>query len=892
MTLGATTLTIGAESDTFDSIEAAELTGGPSVNTLDAAAFGGPVVLATGGGLDTLKGPTTGSGDVEYLIDIAGLTAPTSAADTPHQVSVDVGTRPAEIVIEGLGSTVQQSDVWWVNLSGGTTADADYVLRKTNSVLDIRHSSDEVLDVASDIIAHGRNVTLEAGTVNIVGHTLDTSSNTGNGGDIKIIGKHILIDGGSVLDSRTLITGTGTKSGKITITAAEGGQFTAAGFANVDLLDVDVKIGAATIRGGDIEILAEADSADLLRDGDFGEGSLFDLVSLDTIAAGIGGILGVVDSLSVIAGVAYARATAHVDLGTSSTTPTVISGDTVSVKTKATIAISSKPIGLNFAFAIAWGKTEAEINVANASITTTGDLTFQSTADHTINAGADTNNGTITGIRSAFGIALSVLDSTSSAIVGPDATLTVGRDLFIQAETIDRNATWGRVAVDPSGVLGVAVAVSIEVGNTTAELDGTATVGRNLNVTAKQSKAAVNAFRTFAIPSLVTGVAATTIVGRSSTDNFLDDLKSGITAKFITPRVLKVKDAVVNGITKLVTFIKDKIKGTKTPKPTPKKPPTQIERKSFQGAVGFAWVQDTNNVSAVIGDGVAAHPAKVSAVGFISVLSSISNRPDVTSAAAAEYNPHENKTADGAMTVTGGPVNFGVSIAVSVGQYHNHSDAWIAGNATVDAGGKLSVVGKAINEFEGAFGRNLVTPFTEGLEAKYKTDGGTQVLNAGDTVELEDGYAGGGEAGSVYKYIGPDGAQVDLGQEDYRTTSRWEETTLAIGAIMGFVRTLTTYLDGNFGLDNNLVEIWSQAVAVGRGRRRSRRPWRSRSSSIARRRRSRTARRSTRTRRSGAASRRSSSKRRARTTPTASAATSRRPARVSSARPPTSRPGR
>ena len=128
----------------------------------------------------------------------------------------------------------------------------------------------------------------------------------------------------------------------------------------------------------------------------------------------------------------------------------------------------------------------------------------------------------------------------------------------------------------------------------------------------------------------------------------------------------------------------------------------------------------------------------------------------------------------------------------------------------------LTVGAKAINGFDPAstFGTNLVSPFS-GLAAKYTTDDGTQVLNAGDTVELKDGYTEGGEAGSTYQYIGPDGAEVDIGTEDYSDTLRWESTTLAVGTLLTFLRTLTTYLDSNFGLDNNLVDSWAQATAVG-----------------------------------------------------------------------------
>ena len=52
---------------------------------------------------------------------------------------------------------------------------------------------------------------------------------------------------------------------------------------------------------------------------------------------------------------------------------------------------------------------------------------------------------------------------------------------------------------------------------------------------------------------------------------------------------------------------------------------------------------------------------------------------------------------------------LGVSIAVTVGLYSNNADAYIAGNATVDAGGAITVDAKALNAFDpnSTFGTNL-----------------------------------------------------------------------------------------------------------------------------------------------------------------------------------------
>ena len=678
------------EYELFDGIERVELVGGAGANTIDVTAFAGSATLSTGSGLDTLKGPTTGTtGTTTYEVDVTGLVEPTAGNDTAHQVTVHVGSRPAEIVVLGSGEAVTQADLWWVRVVGDTAA-TDYSLARRNADCDVGHSFDKVLDVAEDLVFHGRNITLEAGTVNVLGHTLDTSSNAGDGGNITLIGKHITIDDGAVLDTRSTFAG-GT-SGAITISATEDhAQITALGFVNVDLLDTEIVIGDATIRGGEVTIRALADSTYLVRDGDFGE---------STIGGLVGTVLGVIEAISVIGGISYTRDTAHVHIGTDATAPTTISADRLDVESRAVAAVANAPIGLNFAVAVTIVKTEAIVTVGNAVIVTTGDAIFRATADHTLNVAGDASNGLITR-HIAIGVAVSVLDSTSRVEIQPAARLTIGNHLALQAETVDRNATWGRVIVDPSGAVGIAIAVSVEHGTTTAALDGTATVAGNVTVIAKQRKAPVEANRTYAIPGYFSGVSAKAIVGTPSTGSLLDDLKGQITAAGIAGG-----KGALGLLTKLVGLIQDAYRGGKMygPENKPKDQPTQVERSSFQGAFAAAFVDDVNDVTARIGDGVlddSTHAAHVTAVGTVSVAASITNRPNLTVSASTNYSPAPATTVDGSLTVTG-EVKVGVSIAVGVGIYLDDADARIAGNATVDAGRSLTVDAKALNAFDPA----------------------------------------------------------------------------------------------------------------------------------------------------------------------------------------------
>src|SRR5262249_42562063 len=155
---------------------------------------------------------------------------------------------PANIVVTGAGSNVTQSSLWWVN-TFGTIATTDYTLKIDKNP---DHSQGYII-LGSDLIFHGRNVTLDSPTVSISGKKIDTSSNVGNGGNITIKGVHVTIDGGSVLDARTLVAGQGATSGTIRIQATDFG--TAGFLVSKHIVNTSINIGAATIQGGAVQLL-------------------------------------------------------------------------------------------------------------------------------------------------------------------------------------------------------------------------------------------------------------------------------------------------------------------------------------------------------------------------------------------------------------------------------------------------------------------------------------------------------------------------------------------------------------------------------------------------------------------------------------------------------------
>ena len=122
---------IGLGTDTLSSIEQASLMGGVSNNTLDAAAFSGPVTLVGGAGNDTLTG---GSGNDTYLFDcdaplgkdtisdIAGIDTLDFSATNSLGIVLNLGLTKAQTVNTNLTLTLALATAF-ENVIGGSKND-------------------------------------------------------------------------------------------------------------------------------------------------------------------------------------------------------------------------------------------------------------------------------------------------------------------------------------------------------------------------------------------------------------------------------------------------------------------------------------------------------------------------------------------------------------------------------------------------------------------------------------------------------------------------------------------------------------------------------------------------------------------------------------------------
>ncbi|EAR60225.1 type I secretion target repeat protein [Oceanospirillum sp. MED92] len=760
-------LVIGADAaDELTSIEQITLTGGASDNTLDASGYTlSSVTLATGGGKDTLKG---GDKDDIFIIDPTGLIAGTD------KVTIDVGGGSAnEVKVLDSDGLVTQADFGWVTFSGANAG--------TQTL-----SSNSKLTVSEDISLDGTSIKLLADTIEIKGYTIDTTSNVAGGvsGDIILEGINITIDEGAQLIAKNNTS----SSGNISILALDDRQDWTSGFANIDFIEATVTIGEnlsgtgekTILKGADVTIYARADAQHYLKDTDQWDFSLSDYV-----AFGAESLIGATENFAAFVAVSYAKGNAKVKIGKE----TEVEAEDFVADATSVVNVSASPIGWAFAGAAGVIDNTAKVEV-EGKITTTDDLIIRSTADSTTDVLADpTAAGTI-----AVAVGISVLDSESTAHVKDTAILSVGGDLTVDANSVERNRTMARAISGNDGALGVALAFSYETSDTNAYLDGTVSQSDTVSVTAEMEKAAIESTNMVVVPTIVNGVQAVSANGSESKGNLLEDTEA--TAK---EKMTAGVDKLTGG---LITKVSNAVAGVFTSDPP-------ADPWKFDASFSTAVVIDRNRADARIGDGT---NGDVTSTGDITVQAKVESRPDVTAtSSAADENASDPSK--------GPQANKGGSVAIAVGVFENDADAFINSNAKVDTAGTLTVDSQALNKIDplGLWGANLIAPLIDSnsIEADYNTtEDYAQPIKLKGVVEVKQGHTAGGNVGSFYEYTGDFVENYDLSTTDF-SSGNWKEINPVADKATNFLGQLTTYLDDNLGLDNNLIDSWTVATAEG-----------------------------------------------------------------------------
>ncbi len=666
-----------------------------------------------------------------------------------------------------------------------------------------------------------------------------------------------------VNDNSKLLAGevgtTAFDAGDVRLKVEQVGGSTFQGFADIDTSDVSIIIGTGVEITGDVmELNALADNSRVFLDGEIPEadadGNLDPNFFLDSVTSLVTGLEG----FSLFGGVAISNASATIDVADGAS----FVGGSFSAIAEAEVEASSAPIGLGLGVAVAVANSNANVTFAG-DVNVSGDIYIRSGTDNTLDARGDAGNFPVAVKGASIGVAVTVLESNSTAWVTDAAMLTAGGLLTVRADTVDRNVTLARSRTDSEGTLGIGVAVKVENGETNAWLDGTASAGTDVVVEALTSTDTIDTSALFILPSVVSGVSAVAGVGTDSTGDLLKDSQNAITSSKINTLKEKVgaaSDAADSGSGGLTS--------------------------SFDFGAAVAIEIDKNVASARIGDSDAAGGSGkvVAKTGDVTVRARVENRPDITAASSATQETVAFPKPEGA---TGS--KFGGSAGVAVGEYVNDAQAHIGDGAAVDAAGALTVSAEALNDYTPQYLVDLfeaATAFDNNPDIDYDTTDTNVQLQEFDIVRANPASPGLGTANHAYRYIGSDpldvasfaavdftdatawedlglldvdhysrdgsvvvqdedivrvsqehpddkgeegelyryigsspGASINLSVEDFTDDTEWESIG-AFGAtetIVSVIEELTGYFNSNLGVNGGLVDSWSQATASSDG---------------------------------------------------------------------------
>ena len=776
--------TIARDSDvlTYKGFEPLVVTGTSENYTFDASGVADEIKVSR---------PAAGKILIESTNTLFGLPSPTFESVELLDPTASLTIKTGANVIGPLGAdsvTVEALGVFGADL----TIDTGGLSRMVDGEDTITFKGDIDLQ-GKKLQATAENITVNSGV------TLKTSDTTATAGSITLSSWHTTIQ----TNAKLLAEGKdATSYGDITIEANDvHAIFTPA--VNIEIKDVGVDVQAgAEIKGDDVKIVAQTDTSHIFGGDNFSltDTSTWGDAAADKALSKLEGLTTVVAAVSVV------KTEATIDVATGASI--VAKGDFTAhaeskVKSTAAPKFTSKigeKIGVPLpALAIAVGLSDARVTIGG-SIEVGDDATISAKGDHTLDANSDASEVK----RVAAAGALTVLDSDIKAHLTDDAVVNVGGDLFVTAQTIDRNRTAAASNAGKEGDIAISAAVSIEDGRTSAFLDSAATVGGSVTVSAKQSKEQVPTNVLLFVPTMSSGTLAAAGVGSDDGGDLLDGAQDALMG------------SAKGGLTTFGTWVKEKWSGkdSKTSKDLQKDDTvTKDNAFSFDAAAAVSVAIDTNTTTARIGDGGSdaggadAMYGVVTAGGDVSVLSQVSSRPDIT---ATSTILSDAKASGGDTT------KFAGSLALAVGVYNNEAYARISEQAQVTSDANLTVDAKALNEIDpaGIFGVNLVTPFLK--KADFDTTQGTQNVETDQIVEIKEGHNAGGDSGTWYKFQGAD-QDIDLSNEDFTNELRWKSLGNPIKHIVvdNFVPNLASYLNDNLGLNDNLIDTWSQATAKG-----------------------------------------------------------------------------
>ena len=310
---------------------------------------------------------------------------------------------------------------------------------------------------------------------------------TGDSGEIHIEAETIEVRAGAKLLAHAIagVSSPDPAAGDITLIAEDTPLSIPTPFVDIVNTESSITLDSATVRGAAVTLQSSA-----LADKSWDDFSpVFDV------------IIDFLDTLSELGGVAIANSNATVSL----TGSTEIDAGSVFLGAKATGEAVVRTVGV--ALSVAYGSSNpfAEVTIGNgADITTSGDLTIESNAESRVNVAAKQSllgpNKPATAFDTTLAVGLATL--TSNAWVQQGATLNVGGNLELTAKQLKEHAVSSAAGAYEDGAVGVAFAISVSSSAVNALLDGDASVGGNVTVSAQSDTAS----DTSAVAQVGTGI--------------------------------------------------------------------------------------------------------------------------------------------------------------------------------------------------------------------------------------------------------------------------------------------------------------------------------------------------------------------------------------------------
>ena len=755
----------------------------------------------------------------------------------------------------------------WINFDGDVTITEDILLSGEDLVIS---SADPENPIKSITLAEDKTISTRVLADGVTDH--ETGASDGDSGSVTMTAPIITIK-----DRASIFTHADNDfmAGAITLTAEDTNVLEATDFIPVYQFDetiTKIEIGEDVVmKGGEIVLLAS--SINEYKPSE----DITNLESLVDVAVNTG--LEKLESFNLFAAVSISKADADIAVGEG----TEIIAETFSAKAESLTVAAASPLNFGIGVAVGIANSNADV-VINGNITTSGDCYLGASTDNTLQV-----IGSAGGVKGvAFAVAVSVLNSNATVQTTETSNLTVGGNLNLIAETVDKNVTIARSKSGEGGKLGMSAAVSYENGTTNALLDGNALVAGDIEVNATVVKESIDGSKLFgSIPSVNVGVCAQAGVNTGTYGSIFDDIQGNII------------DQVILKATAIFGKIKDLVSSKSAEQQqTDKK--TKDQAAPFEIAAAVAVYLDINHATARIGLPVdplypSLTSATVKSLGSVQIIATIESQPYITatgSVSATEEEPPVDPPVDPPIDEeppADEGTKFAGSAAVAIGIFTNDARAFIAENASVDAAYNLIVKAESLNDFEFTWGLNLIqdayrTYLSLGGKATYNASEGTKMVytgdvvlkddenevngepghhymymaeydsgmviygqpidlstvdyngsmwfdlgsleqadtgdlnaevKAGDIVEVLAGHKAGGDEGNLYEFKGSFPETLNLSLENFADETRWED----LGSDWMYrggelVRTFSTYLD-QYGLDNNLVNTWSQSTAKG-----------------------------------------------------------------------------